>query len=94
MLVIKDSDTYHITIVDKYELVQTIGKLIKVGKADVNARNGSKRTPLHLAVNANSGSANASAEVEEFLIDNGADVFAKDKRGRIPLHYAFVKIGR
>ena len=62
--------------------------------ANVNMTNGKKRTPLHLAVNANHGGADASSELPEFLIEKGADVFALDIRGRLPLHYVFVKIGR
>lgn len=35
----------------------------------------------------------ASSELEELLIENGAKLFERDCRGRLPLHYAFVKIG-
>lgn len=52
------------------------------------------RTPLHLAVNANSGSTDDMIEIEDLLIEKGADQLARDSLGRLPLHYAFVKIGR
>ena len=61
--------------------------------ADVNAVNSKQRTSLHMAVNANSGASNSSTDLEELLLDNGANVLAKDVRGRLPLHYAFVKMG-
>jgi ankyrin repeat protein len=67
--------------------------LLDAGAA-VNASNAKKRTPLHYAVNANGGGADATAELPEFLISRGADVFALDCRGRLPLHYVFVKIGK
>ena len=47
-------------------------------------------TPLHTAVLANLGTSNASTDLEEFLIANGANVFARDDKGRLPLHYAFI----
>ena len=34
-----------------------------------------------------------SLDLEIALLRNGADVFAADVRGRLPLHYCFVKIG-
>lgn len=67
--------------------------LMKYG-ADPNWRDKMERTSLHIAVNANNGSSDASAEVEAFLITSGADVYAMDVRKRLPLHYVFVKIGR
>ena len=69
-------------------------KLLLDHGADPNWGDKMNRTSLHIAANANSGSADASAEVESFLIDNGADVYALDSRKRLPLHYVFVKIGR
>lgn len=52
--------------------------------------NGGKQPALHTAVLANMGTANASTDLEEFLISRGADVFAKDEKNMIPLHYAFI----
>ena len=38
--------------------------------------------------------ADQSLDLEIALLRNGADVWAVDVRGRLPLHYCFVKIGR
>ena len=54
----------------------------------------SKRTALHLAVNSSTDGADQSLDLEIALLRNGADVCALDVRGRLPLHYCFVKIGR
>ena len=40
-----------------------------------------------------SATADATFETEQHLIDLGADINARDYVGRVPLHYAFVKIG-
>lgn len=40
-----------------------------------------------------SASSDASFEVERLLIDLGIELNKRDKNGRTPLHYAFVKIG-
>ena len=69
-------------------------KLLLDRGADPNWGDKLNRTSLHVAVNANSGSSDASAEVEAFLIENGADVYMPDDRKRLPLHYVFVKMGR
>ncbi|CAD5123349.1 DgyrCDS11707 [Dimorphilus gyrociliatus] len=50
------------------------------------------QTPLHIACLANSGLVDISTEIEEILIDSGADIFAKDSKDRLPLHYAFINI--
>ncbi|XP_071081128.1 poly [ADP-ribose] polymerase tankyrase-like [Haliotis cracherodii] len=67
--------------------------LVSAG-ANVNAVDNHKRTVFHLAINSNNGSSDTSTDLEEYLLEKGADVFAKDIRERLPLHYAFVKIGR
>jgi ankyrin repeat protein len=51
------------------------------------------RTPLHLAVNCRRGGTDDTHEVEERLLSAGAQTDVKDDRGRIALHYAFVKRG-
>uniref|UniRef100_A0A914XND2 Uncharacterized protein n=1 Tax=Plectus sambesii TaxID=2011161 RepID=A0A914XND2_9BILA len=60
-----------------------------------------KRSPLHIAINADDGAADGTTEPIEWLIENGGDknntngrIYEKDIRGRLPLHYAFVKIAR
>ena len=60
----------------------------------IDPLNNDKQTPLHLAVNSNSGGADATSEMEEFLVEQGADVFAQDVDGSLPLHYALVKIDK
>ena len=52
------------------------------------------RTPLHLAVNSREGGTDVHFDVEDHLLRSGAKTDIRDIRGRIALHYAFVKIGR
>ena len=47
---------------------------------------------LHFAINASSATADATFETEQLLIDLGVNVNLVDERGRVPLHYAFVKM--
>lgn len=61
------------------------------GGADLNSVDANKLTPLHLAVNYNTGTSNASTDLEELLIHRGANLFAKDDANRVPLHYTFLK---
>lgn len=68
-----------------------ISSLLEAG-SNLSWRDHRKRTALHLVVNSNIGDADASSDMEEWLIAQGADLMAKDSRGRLPLHYAFVKI--
>lgn len=51
-----------------------------------------KRNLLHHAINLSSASADATFETEALIIDLGVDINHRDDRGRVPLHYAFVKI--
>jgi len=52
-------------------------------KADISARTSdTKRMPIHAAAD------NGSAEVVKLLLDNSAEVNAKDGRERTPLHWA------
>ena len=61
--------------------------------ADVNARNSSGLTPLHMVVHrgiwpVNWWKGQGPKDVMEALLANGADVNAKDSRGLTPLHMA------
>lgn len=54
--------------------------------ADINLRDGNKRTPLHAAVMLQRSIGNA--KVVQTLLDAGADIHAIDKFGNTPLMYA------
>lgn len=56
---------------------------------NMNADNGSKATPLHLAV-AHREEITAAA-IAEKLIENGAELNAKDANGETPLHHAVAR---
>ena len=73
------------------KILKTVKVLLQAG-ADVNAVDSKLRTPLHYSVNMDTGTADVTTEVAEFLIDKKANVFVKDMRGRLPFHYAFVKM--
>lgn len=45
-----------------------------------------------MAVNSRRGGTDCSFDVEDFLLKSGAKTDIQDHRGRIALHYAFVKI--
>lgn len=62
--------------------------------ANVNALDSKGLTPLHCAVKHNTGELDSSTDMEELLIRIGADVFLKDKRKCLPLHYAFGDMDR
>ncbi|CAH1779903.1 unnamed protein product [Owenia fusiformis] len=74
---------------DKLEVIKY---LLEKG-LDVNARTDKNRTVLHLSVNFSSDTADEPRDLEILLLRKGADLFARDVRGRLPLHYCFVKIG-
>lgn len=65
--------------------------LLEAG-ANVNTVDTKQRTPLHYAVNGNTGDFETLTEVEDLLIKYGANTTALDLHNRIPLHYAFVKM--
>jgi ankyrin repeat protein len=64
-------------------------------KTNLNIQGKSQRTPLHIAIYHNSGAIDSTTDVEQTLIDNGSDLFSKDKLGNIPLHNVFInrKVG-
>ncbi|KAL5008431.1 hypothetical protein ScPMuIL_014012 [Solemya velum] len=76
------------------ELAVAMTEVLLNAKANINVRDKKQRTPLHLAVNINTGRSNSSTDLEELLLHRNADPFVVDVRRRLPLHYAFVKIGR
>lgn len=83
----------HVAVLNlKGSAVKVIKFLLENG-ASPNATNTDLRTPFHLAVNNTTGHTDESTEVIETLIAQKADLFAIDNRGRLPLHYAFVKVG-
>ena len=68
-----------------------IKRLCQVG-ADINLCDDKGRNVLHEAINMSSAGADATFETEQLLIDLGVDINKRDSFGRVPLHYAFVKI--
>ncbi|XP_013405621.1 tankyrase-like protein isoform X2 [Lingula anatina] len=75
------------------EKLEWVRYLLDIG-LDINVKNSHQRNILHLAVNLSTDSADEPRDLEMLLIERGVDVFASDIRGRLPLHYAFVKFGR
>ena len=61
---------------------------------DVNETDDKLRTPMHVAVNSGTADPDSSLDLEMFLLRRGGSLSALDIRGRIPLHYAFVKAGQ
>jgi ankyrin repeat protein len=59
-----------------------MAKLLLASKADVNAKDDTGGTPLHLAAKYD------SRDVAELLLANGADVDSKNIKGWTPLHVA------
>lgn len=67
--------------------------LLKTEKCNVNFLDSKNRNCLHWAINNATNDADASNEIENLILSAGVDINQKDIRGRLPLHYAFVKIG-
>ncbi|CAF4358739.1 unnamed protein product, partial [Rotaria sp. Silwood2] len=63
---------------------------MKLTNISLNSQGESERAPLHIAVYHNTGAIDSTTDVEEILIDNGSDLFLKDKFGNIPLHNVFL----
>ncbi len=68
-----------------------IKRLVSVG-AEINKVDQKGRNLLHFAINMSSSTADATFETEQLLIDEGVDINVRDCHGRVPLHYAFVKL--
>lgn len=83
----------HYACRDPSSTMSEIVTILLESGANVEARNARLRTPLHLICNADSGETDVSTETLEYLLLRNADPYVKDCRGRLPLHYAFVKIG-
>lgn len=73
--------------------METAKALLTAG-ANVDAVNDKTRTPLHLSVNASLSESDSSYAIEECLLGFGAKADALDDLGRMPIRYAFTKIGR
>ncbi|CAG7784766.1 unnamed protein product, partial [Allacma fusca] len=73
---------------------EVVQELVRSGcRADLANKKG--RTPLHLCVNGRGGETDVTYEVEDVLIDAAPNALTMwDIRGRLPLHYAFVKMGK
>ncbi|XP_057309492.1 poly [ADP-ribose] polymerase tankyrase-like isoform X2 [Hydractinia symbiolongicarpus] len=76
------------------ETTLAILKCLLQAGGNVHGRDNEGRTALHYAVNATTGDYETLTEVENFLVDSGARRDLVDKFGRLPLHYAFTKMGR
>lgn len=74
------------------EYVETLKIFIEKlkSKQNLNSPGKSGRTPLHLAVYHNRGTIDSTTDVEQILIDHGADVLIKDQTGNLPLHTLFL----
>ena len=60
-------------------------------KADVNARDKSNNTPIHLVGSSKHGSKDEKERCCELLIKAGCDWNAKNDKGKYPMDYAVVK---
>lgn len=70
-----------------------INNLLDAG-ADINKTDHEYRNLLHHAVNVSQPNTEANFDLERVLIKRGIDMNQKDIRGRTPLSYAFIKIGK
>ena len=75
------------------DVLETAKALLTAG-ANVDAVNNKIRTPLHLSVDSSLSESDSSYAIEECLLGFGAKADALDCRGRMPIRYAFTKIGR
>ncbi|XP_076308551.1 LOW QUALITY PROTEIN: poly [ADP-ribose] polymerase tankyrase-like [Tachypleus tridentatus] len=90
----KDGNTALHYIVDiPVSDVEIVKNVLEAG-ANINAPNTNLRTPLHLSVNSHTGGTDVALDIQDYLLQRGAKTCIPDILGRIPLHYAFVKISR
>eukprot|EP00727_Mastigamoeba_balamuthi_P000450 m51a1_g10401 hypothetical protein (1605) ;mRNA; f:86690-93164 len=66
--------------------------LLLANGADPHVADALRRTPLHIAANESTDSANNAWTVGRALIAAKSDVNAKDTYGRTPIHYTFAKL--
>ena len=83
----------HYLIIDTNSTPLKLCTALLEGGADVNSADEKQRTALHYSVNCTTGGFETLTEVEDVLIKYGANTVAQDLHKRIPLHYAFVKMG-
>ena len=69
----------------RYGDVEAVEDFLAIGK-DVNARDSSKRTPIHYSIAFGKGS--AGDDIFNLLLEGGADLTARDEKQNTPLHYA------
>ncbi len=65
--------------------LEAIKRMVEVDGKDVNPRDASGNTPLHVAAK------HGNTRVIEYLASKGADMNAQEKEGRTPLHVAAVQ---
>lgn len=65
--------------------------MIKLG-ANIHQSDTYNRNLLHFVINVSASTTDSNLEVEQLLLDLGVNVNQRDVLGRVPLHYAFVKI--
>jgi ankyrin repeat protein len=85
----KDGDS-PLNIITKTRNLALIKALVE-GGANINFVDAKKRNALHIIISQQTKE--ATNEIEKYLISNGCDTGAVDVNGRVPLHYALVKIG-
>ena len=62
-------------------------------KININIQDAEGRNVMHLAMNKSLASFEATFDFQKLLISNGVNYNQEDDLGRVPLHYAFIKIG-
>ena len=74
-----------------HTVLELVDALVTSG-ADVKMVDNNGRTALHYLINTSSGGYDVLTQVEEHLLRHGADPFAVDCDGRMPLFYSFSKL--